>query len=102
MGGFGGSSYDEQLLLSQWRNDVFLLGTIGFKSSRISTAEVSLGVRINYTHTNVVDTKFHFAYLSPQEYEQYKASAVEDLSYSEGWGVLPVIRFTSRLGWFRY
>jgi hypothetical protein len=100
MGGFGGSSYDEELLLSQWRNDIFLLGTIGFKSSKISTAEVSIGIRINCTHTNVVDTKFHFTYLSPQEYEQYKASAVEELPYSEGWGVLPVIRFTSRLGWF--
>lgn len=102
MGGYGGSSYAEELLLSQWRNDIFLLGSFGVKTSSRSTAEVSLGLRINYTHTNVVDTKFHFPNMSAEEYEEYKRNTVQDLRYSEGWGLLPVIRFTSRIGWFSW
>ena len=102
MGGFGGSSDAEELLLSQWRNDIFILGSLGLKTSKNSTAEVSAGVRVNYTHTNVVDTRFHPVFITAQEYEEYKRNSINGLPYSKGWGILPVIRFTSRIGWFSW
>jgi|GEM_PF-1304902 len=102
MGGFGGSSYGEELLLSQWRNDIFLLGSMGLKTSKNSTGEVSVGIRVNYTHTNVVDTKFHPVFVVAEEYEEYKRNSINGSPYSEGWGILPVIRFTSRIGWFNW
>jgi hypothetical protein len=102
MGGFEDSSDAEELLLSQWRNDIFILGSLGLKTSKNSTAEVSAGVRVNYTHTNVVDTRFHPVFVTAQEYEEYKRNSINGLPYSEGWGILPVIRFTSRIGWFSW
>ena len=102
MGGMGGSSFAESITLSQWRNDIFLLGSYGLGTTKLTCAEISIGLHITYTHTNVSDTRFHFPDLTAEEYEDYKRSTADGILFSEGWGIFPVIRFTSRLGWFSW
>jgi hypothetical protein len=102
MGGLGGSSYAESLTLSQWRNDVLVLFTKGMQTSKWSTFEISAGLRISYAHTNVVDTRFHLDPYGSQAYEDYKASTTKNLPYSEGFGICPIVRVTSRIGMFSW
>jgi hypothetical protein len=102
MGGMGGSSFAESITLSQWRNDVLLLVSKGWQTSKVSTFEVSVGVRLMFTHTNVTDTRFHFDPYGSEAYENYKRSVGNDLLFSEGFGILPLVRFSSRLGKFEW
>lgn len=101
MGGLGGSSFAESLTLSQWRNDILLLFTKGLQTSKWTTFEISGGLRISCTHTNVSNTRFHFDPYGSEAYEDYKRRAANDLLFSEGLGVLPVVRITSRIGWMK-
>lgn len=101
MGGMGGSSFAENLELSQWRNDVLLLGTIGIRTTRISSTEISLGARMSFTHTHDIDTRFHPVNMSPEEYEAYKDGAFAALPGAEGVSFTAVVRISSRFGRFK-
>lgn len=101
MGGIGGNSDAESPTLSQWRNDLYLLFSWGIQTSRITTTEITIGARIMYTHTHVIDTKFHNAD-PPDQYEEYKDKVRDDIPNAEGIGIAPVLRITSRFGWFEW
>jgi hypothetical protein len=102
LGGTGGSSFVEQPLLSQWRNEVYLLGSLGIQTTRFTTIEISLGVRMMHTHTHVGDTRFHPDNMTTEEYDAYRAGQVSDIPYSQGFGIQPVLRVSSRLGYFKW
>lgn len=97
-----GNSDDEELTLSQWRNDVLLLGAVGFSTSRFSMTEISFGFRFMFTHSNVSDTKFYDPDWSQEEYSTYVAQTVDKIPNDEGFTVSPIIRITSRIGWVRW
>jgi hypothetical protein len=101
LGGTGGSSFDEQLTLSQWRNDVLLLGTIGIRTTRITSTEISLGVRLSHTYTHVGDTRFHPSNMTQAEYDQYRGGQVSNVPYASGFSILPVLRLSTRIGKFQ-
>lgn len=99
-GGMGGSSFEEEPVLSQWRNDLLILGAIGFNSTRVTTTEISIGIRVMHTYTNVVDTRFHPANMTTEEYDSYRANQVNSIPNAQGITLAPLIRITSRVGWF--
>jgi len=100
MGGIGGSSVAEELQLSQWRNDLILMCSIGFNSTKFTTTEIAIGLRVMQTHTHAIDTRFHPSYMTPAEYEAYKVDEFAELPNSKGLTLGPLIRVTSRVGWF--
>lgn len=94
-----GASYSEELTLSQWRNDFLLLGSIGLATTKFTTSELSLGVRIMHTHTQISATsRVNFANQELQG--EYIASVLEKVPNDKGFGIMPLIRITSRFGWF--
>jgi hypothetical protein len=102
LGGRDHSESDEELTLSQWRNDILLLGSIGMKVSGYSTSEISLGVRLSWTHTNVSATRFYPSPAGTAEYETYKEEQAAKIPGAKGFSIVPVIRFSSRLGIFKW
>lgn len=102
LGGREHNETDEELTLSQWRNDILLLGSIGMKVSRYSTSEISLGFRVSWTHTNATATRFYPSPAGTAAYEAYKNEQVEKIPGAEGISIVPVLRFSSRLGWFNW
>ena len=102
LGGLGGSTTAERPVLSQWRNDLLLLGSFGLQTSRISTLEFSLGVRVLHTYTHVHDTRFHPINMTGEEYDAYRASQVIEVPYSKGFGIQPVARVTLHVGIFTW
>lgn len=99
-GGTGGSSFSELITLSQWRNEVQLLITKGWQTSRFTSFDFSAGIRLMYTHSNVSDTRFRFPDMDDAEYESYRAAQVNDVPFAEGFGVMPAVRITWKLGIF--
>lgn len=102
LGGTGGSSFAEEPVLSQWRNDLILLFAVGRMSTKVTCTEVSLGGRVSQTHTFVNDTRFHPAGQSAEEYEQYKNSVKSQVPDAEGFSIWPVVRITTRIGKFEW
>lgn len=102
MGGMGGSSFAESLTISQWRNDLLALFTIGIQTTKISTIEFSVGARVSNTHTHVDDTRFHIVGQTPEEYEAYRKAQTSTVPYGTGFSILPVVRLSSRFGKFNW
>lgn len=102
MGGKDHSELDEELTLSQWRNDVLVLGSIGLRLSKYSTSEISLGVCFSWTHSHLIDTRFHPYAQGTLQDETYRRAQLNRLPGAEGFSVLPVLRVSSRIGWFSW
>jgi hypothetical protein len=102
LGGWGGSSFAEWPVLSQWRNELLLLGTFGWRSSRFSTTEISIGIRIMQTHTHVDDTRFHPTYMTAEEYDRYRAGQINSIPNAEGITAWPLLRLTTHIGKFKW
>ncbi len=102
LGGNSGSSFEERPVLSQWRNGIYVLGTLGIQTTRVSTFEISVGIRVMQTYTHVSDTRFHPQYMTPEEYDEYRVSLITEIPYAMGWGIQPVFRISSRLGLFEW
>lgn len=97
-----GRSYDDDITLSQWRNELLLMGTIGIRTTKISMSEISIGFRCMFTHTNVSASRIatQFPDQSQATFDTYIASRLEKIPNNEGFSILPMIRITSRFGWF--
>lgn len=102
LAGTGGSSFAEDLTISQWRNDFLALFTIGFQTSKVSTFEISAGARLSFTHTHIGDTRFHPVNMTPAEYDAYRAGMVSKVPNGEGVSIVPLLRVSSRLGFFNW
>ena len=96
------SSISEEVKLSQWRNDFLLLFTIGYGTTKVSTSEISLGFRVMQTHTHVVDTRYHADGMTEEEYDDYKSDLLDEIPNSRGITIGPILRITSRFGWFSW
>jgi hypothetical protein len=103
MGGTEHSDLDEELILSQWRNDIMLFGTVGIRTSKFTTTEISLGVCFSFAHTHLADTRFHPYPEGTPEYEGYRNDQLDQLrGGARAFSVLPVLRISSRFGYFRW
>lgn len=61
MGGFGGSSFANELYLSQWRNDLILMigkGNALISKNILNEFEMNIGARFSFLHTKVNDCRF--------------------------------------------
>lgn len=97
-----GRSYDEDITLSQWRNDFIVLGTIGITTTKFSMSEISVGLRFMFTHTHVSKTKNYYPGWTQQQYDEYVDATMDRVPNDEGFGMMPIIRITSRFGWFEW
>lgn len=102
LGGRDHSETDEEITLSQWRNDVILCGSLGMRLSKFSTSEVSLGVCLSWTNTNVSATRFYPYPVGTPGYEQYKNAQMNKVLGADGFSIVPVLRVSSRFGWFSW
>lgn len=96
-----GFSYSEEITLSQWRNDILILGSFGLGTTIFTTSEISIGVRLMDTHSHVTRTRNYYSGWTQQQYDEYISATLEKVPYAEGFGITPIIRITSRFGWFK-
>jgi hypothetical protein len=96
-----GRSYDRDLNLSQWRNDILVLGTFGIATTRFTMSEISLGVRLMFTHTRVNTIKNGLMTWTEEQNPSFVAATLDMMPYNEGFNMAPIIRITSRIGWFQ-
>lgn len=102
LGGPDHNEMDEVLTLSQWRNDFLVFATVGLRISKYSTSEISLGACVSWTHSNVSATKFYpFPEGTPQ-YESYRQEMTDKIRRTDGISIVPVLRVSSRIGYFRW
>lgn len=97
-----GRSYDEELTLSQWRNDLLFLISVGVGTTKFSMTEISIGARFMFTHTNVSATQRVTYFPSQEQYDEYIAYRMDQIPNDEGFNVMPIVRITSRVGWFQW
>lgn len=102
LGGKDHSAQDEELTLSQWRDDILLFTTVGWRTSKFSTSELSIGFCVSFAHTHLVDTRFHPYATGTPEDENYRREQLDKVRGTQGFTMLPVIRFSSRVGYFNW
>lgn len=106
MGGLGGSSYANELYLSQWRNDLLLMvgkGSMRLNGPLLKEFELGAGFRLSYLHTKVNDCRFcHGSIVPPgSTVEETADKARGELRPSDGIsGMLQVyMRYTIGMKW---
>lgn len=103
LGGFGGSSYANELYLSQWRNDLILM--VGSGNARLSKKvlhefEMNIGARFSLLHTKVNDCRFcHGVNVPPgSTVEEQAEKARDELNPADGFSGMLLVALTYHIG----
>ena len=103
MGGFGGSSFANELYLSQWRNDLILM--VGCGNARLTKKflheiEMNIGGRLSLLHTKVNDCRFcHGVNVPPgSTVEEQADNARSELHPDDGFSGMLMFSLTYHIG----